>query len=143
LNILDGHGRLVAQLNDRSRAIVRVPPGPIHLYAIVGNVAEAADRIEGTVQAGRTYYATLGVRGGGFGGLAFRALNRRSLDDRWALRDTYISKTPLIEMDPKKIAVATRQIGDPAPLLQKIDAQIEKLSSAHRAERMIEPEDGL
>ena len=68
VNILDARGELVAQLNGRSRTIVRLPPGPIRLYAIIGNFAEAADRIEGTVQAGRTYYATLSVRGGGFGG---------------------------------------------------------------------------
>ena len=143
VNILDARGQLVAQLNDRSRTIVRVPPGPIRLYSIIGNVAEAADRIEGTVQAGRTYYATLSVRGGGFGGLAFRALNPRSLDNRWAQRDAYIARTPLIEMDPTKVPIVIRQIGDPAPLLQKIDAKIEKLGPAHRAERTIEPEDGL
>ena len=143
VNILDARGELVAQLNGRSRTIVRLPPGPIRLYAIIGNFAEAADRIEGTVQAGRTYYATLSVRGGGFGGLAFRALNPRSLDDRWAQRDAYVAGNPLIEMDPTKVPIVIRQIGDPAPLLQKIDAKIEKLGPAHRAERTIEPEDGL
>jgi hypothetical protein len=143
VNILDGQGRLVAQVNDRSRTVVRVPPGPVRLYAIIGNVAEAGDRIEGTVRAGRTYYATLSVRGGGFGGLAFRALNPRSHDNRWEQRDAYIAKTPLIEMDPTRVPIAMGQIGDTAPLLKKIDANIEKLSPAHRTERTIEPEDGL
>ena len=113
VNILDARGELVAQLNGRSRTIVRLPPGPIRLYAIIGTFAEAADRIEGTVQAGRTYCATLSVRVGGFGGLAFRALNPRSLDDRWAQRDAYVAGNPLIEMDPPKVPIVIRQIGDP------------------------------
>jgi hypothetical protein len=143
LNILDGQGRLVAQLNERSRTVVRVPPGPVRLYAIPGAVAEAGDRIEGTVRAGRTYYATLSVRGGGYGGVAFRALNPRSHDNRWAQRDSFMANTPLIEMDPSKVANAMRGIGDPVPLLQKVDAKVDKLGAAHRAERTIDPEDGL
>jgi hypothetical protein len=143
LNILDGDGRLVAQINDRSRAVVRVPPGPVRLYAIPGAVAEAGDRIEGTVLAGRTYYATISVRAGGYGGVAFRALNPRSLDDRWAQRHAYIEKTPLIEMDSARIPIAVRSIGDPVPLLRKVDAKVDRLSAAHRAERTIEAQDGL
>src|SRR5437868_2514541 len=101
----------------------------------------AADRA-GNVRA-LARVAALGLIAGGCGGLAFRALNPRSLDGRWAQRDAYIAGTPLIEMDPTKVPIVIRQIGDPAPLLQKIDAKIEKLGPAHRAERTIEPQDGL
>ena len=62
---------------------------------------------------------------------------------RWEPRDAYIAKTPMIEMDPTRVPVAMGQIGDPAPLLKKIDANVEKLSPAHRAEGTIEPEDRL
>jgi hypothetical protein len=57
-------------------------PGAARLYAIPESRL-TGDRTDGTVQAGRVYYATISVR---YVGVAFRALNPRSRDNRWALR---------------------------------------------------------
>jgi hypothetical protein len=140
VNILDARGQLLGQLNQRSRTVVRVPPGPVRFYAIPEKRADWGDRIDGTVLAGRIYYATISVRRGG---MSFLALTPRSRDNRWAQREQYVARTPMVEVDPSKVAIAIREIGDPAPMLQKIDAHIEALGAAHRAERVIEPADGL
>jgi hypothetical protein len=140
VNILDAQGQLLGQLNGPSRTAVRVPPGSVRLYAIPEKQAEWGDRIDGTVQPGFIYYATISLRRGG---LAFRALNPQSRDDRWANRDAYMGKVPAVEMDPNKSPEAIRQIGDPAPMLKKVDAFIEGLDAAHRDERTIRPGDGL
>jgi hypothetical protein len=140
VNILDAQGQLLGQLNGPSRTLIYVPPGPVRLYAIPEKQADWGDRIDGAVQAGLIYYATISLR---YGGVAFRALNPQSRDNRWAHRDAYMIKTPAVEMDPSKAPDAIRQIGDPIPMLKKVDAFIERLDSAHRAERTIRTEDGL
>jgi hypothetical protein len=65
VNLVDGHGLLVGQLDGRSHTVVRLPEGPTLLYAVLDNRTETADRIEGTLIPGRVYYATVGSRPGG------------------------------------------------------------------------------
>ncbi|HZI40167.1 MAG TPA: hypothetical protein VFD67_00645 [Gemmatimonadaceae bacterium] len=140
VSILDAQGQLLGQLNGRSRTVVYVPPGPVRLYAIPEKQADWGDRVDGEVQGGLVYYATISLR---FGGLAFRTLNPQSRDNRWANRELYMANTPAVEMDSSKVPEAVRQIGDPVPMLRKIDAFVERLDDAHRAERSIKPGDGL
>src|SRR5438552_6683771 len=109
VNLFDAQGRLLGQLNGRARTVIYVPPGPVRIYAIPEKQAEWGDRIDGDVQGGLVYFATISLR---FGGLAFRALNPQSPDNRWANREAYVAKTPAIEMDPSKVPEAIRQIGD-------------------------------
>jgi hypothetical protein len=140
VGILDARGQLIAQLNDRSHTVIQVPAGPVRLYALVENKAGWADRLEGTVVAGKIYYATVGLR---WGGVAFLALNMRSPDARWAQKDAYVASTPRVQMDLQKVSLAAGQIGDPAAVFKSADAFNEKLDPPHRAERLIQAEDGI
>lgn len=140
VNILDGQGRLLGQISDRSHTVVRVPPGTLRLYAIPEREASWGDRIDGHVEAGRVYYATIGMR---WGGITFLALNPRSRDDRWSHRDEYLGSTPLVEMDLAQVPLAVQELGDTAPLLARVDQNVDRLDEAHREERTIRPEDGL
>ena len=140
LNILDGQGQLVAQLNDRSHTMVQLPAGPVRLYAVLENSPGTADRIEGTLLPGKIYYATVSLR---YGGVSFLALNPRSRDDRWSKKDEYLSATPRIQMDSQKVAQATTELGDTTRIMKKADAYVAKMDAAHLAERTIEEGDGL
>lgn len=140
VNLLDGSGRLLGQIHDRSHTTVRVPPGAVRLYAIPEREASWGDRIEGQVVAGRVYFATISMR---WGGINFLALNPRSADDRWSHRDEYLARTPLVQMDPGRISLAITEIGDAAPLLQRVDRHADGLDAAHREERTIRAEDGI
>lgn len=140
VNILDQDGRLIAQLNDRSHTLLRLPAGPRRLYATVEKQAKWGDRIEGTFEAGRTYYATISLR---WGGVSFLALNPRSNDQRWSQKEKFLSTTPRVQMDPSKTALASQQLGDPTSVLQNADAYVAKLDEAHRAEHLIRAEDGI
>ena len=81
VGIVDGRGQLVGQLDDRCHTVVHVPEGPTVLYAVLENRAETADRLEGTLIAGRVYYATVGPRAGGVALLALEpAQPRRPLE---------------------------------------------------------------
>ena len=59
VNFLDSRGVLLGQINNRSQTVLRVPPGPIKLYALIGNDPDSGDRIGGDLLAGRKYYATI------------------------------------------------------------------------------------
>jgi hypothetical protein len=140
VDILDGHGQLVAQLDDRSHTIIHLPEGPTLLYAIIENRAETADRLEGTLVAGRVYYATVGARPGG---VALLALNARSPDGRWSHRDEYLARTPRLEMDPQRIVRAVNELGDTAAVIQAGDAHVATLDAAAAAEHTIQESDGF
>jgi hypothetical protein len=140
LSILDASGELVGQIHDRSHTLIQVPAGPVRLYGVVEKQYDWADRVDGTVEAGRTYYVTVSLR---WGGIAFRALNPRSADDRWSQREQFLAQTPHIQMDPQKVALAKVQLGDPTPVLKAADAYVAKLDAEQRAERKLEPSDGL
>jgi hypothetical protein len=140
VNLLDPGGRLVGQLSDRSHTLVRVPPGPLRLYAMVERDPRLGDRIDGQVEAGRIYFATISMR---WGGINFLALNPRSHDDRWTHRDEYVSGTPFVEMDPEQLSLALGEIGDAAPLIERIDRQTERMDPAHLEERTVLATDGI
>lgn len=139
VGILDANGTLVGMLNDRSSTIVRVPPGNFRLYALVENQAGWGDRLEGTVEAGRVYYATISMR---WGGINFLALNTRSRDDRWSHLSEYLENAPLVAMDPAGVPVATRELGDTHAILQRIDHYADGLDAEHHAERVVDAADG-
>jgi hypothetical protein len=140
VSVLDGHGQLLGQINDRSHTVIHVPAGAVRLYAFPERKIHMGDRIDGTVQAGRIYYVTVSFR---WGGVSFLALNQRSPDARWAQKEEYVTKTSAVEMDAQKAPVAVREIGDPGPIMQQIDTFVDGLDAAHHAERMIQAEDGI
>ena len=139
VSLLDARGSLVGMIHDRSSTVVRVPPGEVRLYAIVERQASWGDRIEGVVEAGHVYYATLGMR---WGGVSFLALNPRSRDDRWSHLPDYVDHSPLVEMSADGIPEATRELGDTGPLLSTIDRYADGLDDEHHEEHVIRPEDG-
>src|SRR5690349_19940816 len=106
----------------------------MRLYAIPEKQADWGERVDGEVQGGLVYYATISLR---FGGVAFRALNPQSRDNRWANRELYMANTPAVEMDSRKLPEAVRRIADAMTMLRKIDAFVERLDDAHRAQRSI------
>lgn len=140
VGIVDGRGQLVGQLDDRCHTVVHVPEGPTVLYAVLENRAETADRLEGTLIAGRVYYATVGPRAGG---VALLALNPRSPGDRWSHKAEYLASTPRVQMDPTRVVRAMNEIGDAAPLMKAGDAYVAGLDAAQIAERTITESDGL
>jgi hypothetical protein len=138
--IVDGRGQLVGQLDERCHTVVHVPEGPTVLYAVLENRAETADRLEGTLIAGRVYYATVGPRAGG---VALLALNPRSPGERWSHKADYLATTPRVQMDPERIVRTMNEIGDTAPLMKAGDAFVAGLDAAQIAERTIQESDGL
>lgn len=140
VNILDAQGGLRGQLSDRSHTILHVEPGEVRLYAIPERQGSWGDRIVGTVEAGRVYYATIGMR---WGGVTFLALNPRSPDERWSHRDEYLANTPNVVMDPDQVALAVQEIGDAARLIEQVDRTVDRMDEAHLAERTIQPGDGI
>jgi hypothetical protein len=139
VSILDPSGNLVGMLNDRSATIVHVPAGNFRLYALVEREAGWGDRLEGTVEAGRVYYATISMR---WGGINFLALNPRSRDDRWSHLSEYLDQSPMVEMSPSGIPVATRELGDTQAMIQRIDHFADGLDADHHEERVVQAADG-
>ncbi len=139
LSLLDAHGELVGMIHDRSSTILHVPAGQVRLYAIVERNDGWGDRIEGTVEAGHVYFATISLR---WGGVSFLALNPRSRDDRLSHLSEYLQQAPLVEMDPARVPVARRELGDTGPFLRTIDRYADGLDAEHREEHVIRPDDG-
>jgi hypothetical protein len=140
VDILDGRGQLVGQLDERSHTVLTLPEGPTVLYALVDNRAETADRIEGTLVAGRVYYATVAPRAGG---VALLALNPRSPDGRWGHRDEYLATTPRVRMDPERVVRAANELPDAAAVMKAGDTYAAGLPPGAAAERQIYESDGF
>jgi hypothetical protein len=140
VDIVDGRGQLVAQLDDRSHTVIHVPEGPTLLYAVVDNRADTADRIEGTLIPGRVYYATVGERPGG---VALLALNARSPDGRWRHKEEYLAATPRVAMNPDLVVRTMNELGDTTALMKAADAYVAKLDAAAAAEHTIQESDGF
>jgi hypothetical protein len=139
VNLIDGHGRLVAQLDDRSHTVVRVSEGPNLLYAVVENRPDTADRIEGTLASGYVYYAMVSERSGG---AALVTLTPRTPEGRWGHKGEYLAHTPRVELDPDSIGRTVNEIGNVLPIMEAADARVAKLSSAEQAERQFQESDG-
>jgi hypothetical protein len=139
VNLIDGHGRLLAQLDDRSHTVLRVSEGPTLLYAVVENRPETADRIEGTLMSGYVYYATVSAR---TGGVSMVTLTPRSPDGRWGHKNEYLAHTPRVELDPDSIGRTVNDIGNVLPIMEAADAHVATMSSAEKAERQYQESDG-
>lgn len=139
VNLIDGHGRLVAQLDDRSHTVVRVTEGPTLLYAVVENRPDTADRLEGTLMSGYVYYATVSERSGG---VALVALTPRSPEGRWGHKSEYLAHTPRLELDPESIGRTVNELGNVVPIMEAADARVATMSSAEQAERQYQESDG-
>ena len=140
LSLLDGQGALVGQLNDNSHTVVRVPAGPFRLYLIPMGNPKMGDRVEGEVYAGKIYFATVSIR---FGGYKINSLNPDTRDGRWEHRQQWLEETPRVQMDPARIDELARALGDPEPLLQTVDAYVDRMDEAHREARRVRAADGL
>jgi hypothetical protein len=140
VNLVDGHGQLVGQLDGRSQTIVRLPEGPTLLYAVLDNRAGTADRLEGTLIPGRVYYATVGARPGG---VALLALTPRSPNGRWNQKAAYLTATPRVEMDGRRLSHAVNQLGGVLPIMEAGDARAAKLDAASAGEHTIQETDGF
>jgi hypothetical protein len=103
-------------------------------------MAEWGDRIDGTVLAGKTYYATIGLR---YGGLKFLALNPRSKDNRWSALQEYLSTLPAVQMDPALAAQEQHELSGIDDLISHAESFPRTLNDEHRSQRLFLPEDGL
>jgi len=136
-NIVDVEGRLLGQVSPHKKTVILIPPGEIRLYALSNSLV---DRLEGGVRAGKVYYATIGNL---FGGISFLTLNPRSLDNRWANLESYLSKNTLVKVEPARIEEVLSSLGDTSARLKSADDRWEKYDVPHIEERTIRPEDGL
>jgi hypothetical protein len=139
VNLIDGHGRLLAQLDDRSHTVLRVSEGPTLLYAALENRPDTADRIEGTLLGGYVYYATVSAR---TGGVALATLTPRSPEGRWDHKAEYLAHTPRVELDPETIGRTVNDLGNVLPIMEAADAHVTAMSSAEQAERQYQESDG-
>ena len=141
LNLLSQDGVLLGQLHHRGITTVKLAPGSFRLYLVLEDYANFGDRLEGEVEAGKVYYATISAR---LGGVKINALNPRSRENRWANREIWLKERPFMKMDPARVTEVTVALGDPAPLLATIDAFVnESLDEAHREARRVRASDGL
>jgi hypothetical protein len=140
VELVDGRGQLVGQLDDRSQTVVHVPEGPTVLYAVLENRADTVDRVEGTLVPGRVYYATVDERPGG---VALSVLSPRRIDGAWEHRADDLAHTRRVQMDPQRIGRAVNELGDTAPILQAGDARAASLDPAQVAARTFQESDGL
>jgi hypothetical protein len=140
VEIIEGHGQLVGQLDDRSHTVVRVHEGPTVLYAVLGPDASTVDRIEGTLIAGRIYYAIVEARAGG---VALLALTPRSRDDRWRHKSEYLAATPRLQLDPRQLTPAVNELGSTDAIIQTGDGRAARMDAAQIAEHSIQETDGF
>ncbi len=139
VGILDGRGQLVAQLDDRSHAVVHVKEGPTVLYAVRENDVASVDRVEGTLVPGRVYYAIVGERPGG---VSFEVLSPRSPGGRWAHKDDYLRSTPRLALDGDKVGRVMNELGDPDAIVQAGEAAASKMTPAATASHTFQENDG-
>jgi hypothetical protein len=141
VNLIDGRGQLVGQLDGRSHTVVRLTEGPNLLYAVLDNRAATADRLEGTLIRGRLYYAYVAERADG--GVELVALTARSREARWAQKDQYLASTPRLKMDPERVTRAVNDLGDTTAIIDAGNARFGAMDAAARAEHAIQENDGL
>jgi hypothetical protein len=140
VELVDGRGQLVGQLDDRSQTVVHVPEGPTVLYAVLENRADTVDRVEGTLVPGRVYYATVEERPGG---VSLSVLSPRRVDGTWEHKSDYLASTPRVQMDPQRIGRAVNELGDPGPIIQAGEARAAALDTTQLAARTFQESDGL
>jgi hypothetical protein len=140
VEIIEGHGQLIGQLDDRSHTVVRLHEGPTVLYAVLGPDASTVDRIEGTLVAGRVYYAIVEAREGG---VALLALTPRSRDGRWSHKSEYLASTPRLQIDPRQLTRAVNELGDTDAIIQTGDGRAARMDAAQIAEHSIQETDGF
>jgi hypothetical protein len=138
--IVDGRGQLVGQLDDRTHTVLTLPEGPTVLYAVASNRADTADRLEGTLVAGRLYYATVDPR---TGGVALLAFTPRSPDERWRHKDEYLATTTRVQMDPQRIVRAANELPDATAVAKAGDTYLATLPPALLAQHTIQESDGF
>ncbi|MDB4981724.1 MAG: hypothetical protein JWM82_2476 [Myxococcales bacterium] len=138
VELLEGHGQLVGQLDERSHTVLRLHEGPTVLYAVLGPDPSTVDRIEGTLIAGRVYYAIVEARAGG---VALLALTARSRD--WKRKGEYLTSTPRLQIDPQRLTRAVNELGDTDAIIQAGDARAAKLDAAQVAAHSIQETDGF
>ncbi|HEX4404598.1 MAG TPA: hypothetical protein VH560_07210 [Polyangia bacterium] len=140
VELVDGRGQLVGQLDGHAQTVVHVPEGPTVLYAVLENRADTVDRVEGTLVPGRVYYATVSEREGG---VALLVLSPRRVDGAWEHKNEDLSRTPRVQMDPQRIGRAVNELGDTGPIIQAGEARAAALDPAQIAARTFQESDGL
>jgi hypothetical protein len=140
VELIEGHGQLVGQLDDRSHTVLRLHEGPTVLYAVLGPDASTVDRIEGTLIAGRVYYAIVEARAGG---VALLALTPRSRGDRWSHKSEYLASTPRLQIDSRQLTRAVNELGDTDAIIQTGDGRAARMDAAQVAEHSIQETDGF
>ncbi len=138
VELLEGHGQLVGQLDEQSHTVLHLHEGPTVLYAVLGPDASTVDRIEGTLIAGRLYYATIAPRPGG---VALLALTPRSPD--WSHKREYLASTPRLQIDSRQLTRAVNELGDTDAIIQAGDARAAKLDATQVAAHSIQETDGF
>ncbi len=136
--VADGQGNLLGGMNGRQYFVHLVAPGQ-HTFVAWG---ENADMIQANVQAGRIYFALVGVRMGVWSArLSLSALTTRR--DEWPKLANWLQASTQMLLDPA--LVADRPL-NASSVQRRIDAARgawDGYDEAHRSLRVLEPGDGL
>lgn len=137
--VMDDKGAFLGQPLGSSYYALTLPPGR---YTFVAS-AENADMVRADLIAGKTYYLLASVRMGMWSArVGLTALTTRS--EQWVKREEWLRKSTYYEVD---LAGGNRQLREHeddvrAEIASATEAWSE-YDEAHRAERMLRPEDGL
>lgn len=142
VNVLDGQGKVVGQLTGKSHFVTHQPAGPIKLYAFLNKDGKVGDRVEGTVEAGRLYYLTVGYAGVFTAGLSFTVLSQRLDPEVWKERRTYETERENLEIAPARLSELEQDLGDTRPILSRIDEFADGHDAKDKAARTLQPGDG-
>ncbi len=136
---VDERGTYLGQTRGGTYLAIDVAPGAHRFYALRGASAYVV-RAE-ALSGGRTYYVHASA--GGLASASVRALRPRD-GDRWSQRAGWLASSERVEIDPSADAAALRrQLGNVPQRMLEADAELEAMSDALRAERVLEADDGL
>jgi hypothetical protein len=139
VNLLDDKGRLIGQLTGRSSTVLRLPAGPMKLYVVPEKEASWGDRLEGTLAAGRVYYAEVSMR---WGGVAVQVDSERLNPERWAKRARYAQDLAPVKIDKSRIGEVVEDLGDTAAILRVVDGTVAGFEPEWRRHRTFRDDDG-
>lgn len=131
ISVVDDRGAYVAQLGGRTWTTFEVEPGTRKYYALVG---ASAFVVGGTVEAGRTYWV---VAETGFGRPMQWVAAEASCDEAPSAR---LAGARAVEPDPEADrALLARQLGDVPQRILEADQELEEMTDARRAARVLRP----
>lgn len=146
ITFIDGEGKILGRLYDRSHTVFTVPAGEISMYAVPSMGAEpndnapGVDAIRGRVEAGRIYYATMSIQ---MRGPRFNTLHSSSPDGRWLNRREWVANRPRTRLSEEDLVHVKAYLYDTNEIRREGDRYLDSLPPHQVEARTIRPEHGL